>query len=676
MSEETRIIKIEVEGGPSVDKAAISLKSLTEANKKLREERKTLDITTEEGKRQIEAINKSLDRNTDLIKQNSSTIEKNRMNVGNYTESIKAAAPALDKLTGGAYSAARGMVGMTKSALAFIATPIGAVIGAIGLAIGALTAYFKGSEEGQDKLAKVMAIGKVVFEGFMVAVEKVGEVVFAVGEAIFTAGDKLLNFFSKSAGGAVDSVIKAGSKIADLQDKIEADENKFVVRRAETNKKVARLREQAITLEGEAKRKVIQEAINLEQGLADEEARHAQDKLDLITLEMAASGNATEEQKKQRADATADVINKLAQRSESTLKFQKQLESLNDESNKKIAEQDAIADANKRAKSRDLDTTLVSDLTARKETEVKLHTDAAKSMQGLALHTADLVKAADKSITESNEIEAEKRKQNALTNAGTAINIAADLANSLNKAAQDHYKVQENELAVSLAKEKTALQEAYKVEVDALNAKYEAGTISKEDYDKQILGTNQKYQADVKSAEIEQAKALNEIKKKEFEANKKNSIVQILSDIARAIIGAFAATPGGPIIKGIAAASAAVFGAIQLAQVKNTQFVPTTFSDGGFTGKGGKYEPAGIVHRGEFVIPSETVRSYGPDYFSKRYLPGYADGGLVTNSATSGMDMQMAMIEALQSMPAPVLGLKEFNEFNNRVRLKESIVTA
>lgn len=35
------------------------------------------------------------------------------------------------------------------------------------------------------------------------------------------------------------------------------------------------------------------------------------------------------------------------------------------------------------------------------------------------------------------------------------------------------------------------------------------------------------------------------------------------------------------------------------------------FADGGFTGYGGKYVPAGTVHRGEYVMPQETVRRYG-----------------------------------------------------------------
>jgi hypothetical protein len=35
------------------------------------------------------------------------------------------------------------------------------------------------------------------------------------------------------------------------------------------------------------------------------------------------------------------------------------------------------------------------------------------------------------------------------------------------------------------------------------------------------------------------------------------------------------------------------------------------FAEGGFTGTGGKYEPAGIVHRGEFVMPAEAVGRIG-----------------------------------------------------------------
>jgi uncharacterized protein YoxC len=54
-----------------------------------------------------------------------------------------------------------------------------------------------------------------------------------------------------------------------------------------------------------------------------------------------------------------------------------------------------------------------------------------------------------------------------------------------------------------------------------------------------------------------------------------------------------------------------------------------TYDTGGYTGAGGKYEPAGIVHKNELVLPKEVVdRDWS--YLKARYgyLPGFADGGL------------------------------------------------
>ena len=35
------------------------------------------------------------------------------------------------------------------------------------------------------------------------------------------------------------------------------------------------------------------------------------------------------------------------------------------------------------------------------------------------------------------------------------------------------------------------------------------------------------------------------------------------------------------------------------------------YSSGGYTGDGGKYEPAGIVHRGEYVVNASTTKDLG-----------------------------------------------------------------
>ncbi|WP_124350341.1 phage tail tape measure protein [Pseudomonas chlororaphis] len=56
------------------------------------------------------------------------------------------------------------------------------------------------------------------------------------------------------------------------------------------------------------------------------------------------------------------------------------------------------------------------------------------------------------------------------------------------------------------------------------------------------------------------------------------------------------------------------------------------FSSGGYTGDGGKYEPKGVVHGGEFVVRKEVVSQPGAREFLERMnsnSKGYADGGYV-----------------------------------------------
>ncbi|MBS7843917.1 phage tail tape measure protein [Pseudomonas fluorescens] len=61
------------------------------------------------------------------------------------------------------------------------------------------------------------------------------------------------------------------------------------------------------------------------------------------------------------------------------------------------------------------------------------------------------------------------------------------------------------------------------------------------------------------------------------------------------------------------------------------------FDEGGYTGPGGKFEPAGIVHGGEVVIRKEIVDQPGmKDYLVSLNKRGYADGGYVGLAKGSG----------------------------------------
>ncbi|SFH23008.1 D-alanyl-D-alanine carboxypeptidase family protein [Ensifer sp. OV372] len=56
------------------------------------------------------------------------------------------------------------------------------------------------------------------------------------------------------------------------------------------------------------------------------------------------------------------------------------------------------------------------------------------------------------------------------------------------------------------------------------------------------------------------------------------------------------------------------------------------FSEGGYTGDGGKYQPKGIVHGGEFVVTKEATRRHGVKNLQRLNMPGYSEGGYVGNA--------------------------------------------
>jgi hypothetical protein len=76
------------------------------------------------------------------------------------------------------------------------------------------------------------------------------------------------------------------------------------------------------------------------------------------------------------------------------------------------------------------------------------------------------------------------------------------------------------------------------------------------------------------------------------------------------------------------------------------------FAEGGYTGPGGKFEPAGIVHRGEGVLSQDDIRRIGgPRGFFDLVgaIRGYADGGLV------GVAPTITPIFPTRSMATPAL---------------------
>lgn len=61
------------------------------------------------------------------------------------------------------------------------------------------------------------------------------------------------------------------------------------------------------------------------------------------------------------------------------------------------------------------------------------------------------------------------------------------------------------------------------------------------------------------------------------------------------------------------------------------------FATGGYTGDGGKFEPKGVVHGGEYVVRKEVVSQPGMrDHLDRLNKKGYASGGYVSPSGSGG----------------------------------------
>ena len=201
---------------------------------------------------------------------------------------------------------------------------------------------------------------------------------------------------------------------------------------------------------------------------------------------------------------------------------------------------------------------------------------------------------------------------------------------------------------------------------------------------------------DTAALEEEKENKKLEIQKKYADVNFAIKVSQIVADTAVSIMKAYADL--GPIGGPVAAAMLTATGFAQMVsakaerdKIKNMQPSSTAgssgtvaapskaervlsgFSDGGYTGDGDRYEVAGVVHRGEYVVPKpimdnprvvdavgtiEAIRRNKILSSSVAVSPttGYADGGYTT--------------------PAPVISMEEFSQAVHEFRAATKAIRA
>lgn len=99
------------------------------------------------------------------------------------------------------------------------------------------------------------------------------------------------------------------------------------------------------------------------------------------------------------------------------------------------------------------------------------------------------------------------------------------------------------------------------------------------------------------------------------------------------------------------------------------------FANGGFTGYGGKYDPAGIVHKGEGVLTQEEIKALGgPAGFEAlrhSIKNGFAGGGIVLDDSKSFMTDTSSYVKNLAPQ-SPRVSININNNTNAQVNARQN----
>lgn len=504
-------------------------------------------------------VNAQIDKNTDFIKNNSSATEQQRMNIGNYKNDITDAANELNifnggllgfaersqaaggsgKLFGSALSAITTGVGqLTKATLAFIATPIGAIIAALAAVFLVVKTAMDRSTEATEKITKIFSVFTGIIDFVLKALEPLGTFIIdglvagfeLLAEAASAAMDLLadgLEFlgFDDAAAGVREfkdemaEATKAAMDLAAAEAQLEKEQRKARLTQLQYQKQAEEFRQIR-----DDENRTIAERIkaNEELGAVLQKQLTEELKIAQLALKVANMRLEQEGQTKENLDAQATALEQIADIEERiTGQQSEQLQNrvaLQKEYQERIkAQQEAAIQRQKEA----LDLFIAEQGVRAKSLQEQLEIEREISRQSIAILDAEL-KAKKISRTKYNtevlNINNELLKRQA--------EVTADYAQQeLNDFIRDNKtKIEQGKLLSeeSIAQEKLRLDTIEQLSIDALNFRLSEQLITQQEYDNALLA--QLEATEVKKQEIQkryddQRKAEQQLQRSlEFEA--------------------------------------------------------------------------------------------------------------------------------------------------------------
>jgi hypothetical protein len=610
---ESVILDFEVDEGASIE----SIQTLTKANKELREERNKLNISTEQGKKRAQEINAVIDQNTSKIKANVSAVERQRANIGNYKSALDGVHPALGKVGEGLEAGTTGFKAMTMQALRFIATPIGAILAALVTVFTLLKTAVSQNSEVLDKFENITNAVGTVMQVIIGRVGKLGEALIALASGDIQGALKLTKESFTGIADEIGNAVRQQQLFLDLSRDLEDAQRALRIETAKQENEIRRLEQASknVNLTLDEQEELLRRGLALQRELVAKREENAQKDL-VIT---ARTLRANKEFQQQENENFEQYINRLLTGGKLS---DKELDKLVD----KI---EALEQA--RGSSLAFQAKLENDLAKIQEKRA-----AQLEKQNAALAEQAALERANRRLQGEVDTSTEDPLIGAFE---TRAKVITDIGERMNKERIDREK--ETDLEIIRNKKAAAALE--------------------EEIEKSKLQVIQ-----------DAAGAASQFFEEDTAAYRTLASAQALINTYLAATAALASgSKINPVFGIIAAATAVANGLAAVARINGIEF-----AEGGWTGPGGKYDVAGVVHRDEYVAPKKVVNNplAQPHLAAlERMRVGYADGGLVANSVIQPINQTMELMNIVKNLPPPVVGVKEVTKIQNRIRVREQI---
>jgi hypothetical protein len=594
-----------------LDDGVRSIEKLRKENKLLTQERNSLNTATAQGRQRISELNASIEKNTATIKANSTILEKQRLNVGNYSQSIKDAAKEINF--------AGTNVGALTGKLSSFANPAllaGAAVSALG------AAYAKSAVGARDLAISQESLGA----GLDIISNKLGNLADGGGDGFFTKISKGVTLLTAGIADGIQGISDAQNAFLAQTALRGLDERAF---------DVSRIRKQT---EKDA-----------------EDARRVRDDQEKQIIERLNAANVVEEKLKQNEN---DRVALLKTQVEETLKYGVSVGTIS---------RDVIREYRKtRDVLNDINFLGITDQKTRLEIK-KAQAEIADIQEEINGKLTENIKAKQE-LLKLTQAEANLNRINAAISPEEQNRILAPGNVRERVTGQDSDNITTGRGTEILIERQATLAKA---RVDINNQALERQKQGEEKYS-QFLEAEY---ASRLSATISFFGALGSAFGQNSEAQKAAALFQIVLNQGIALSEAVAAGAGVPFPGNLVAILSGITAVLTgIGQARSV----LGFAHGGYTGPGGKYEPAGIVHKDEYVVPKHIV--HNPAYAGNisqleraRLRGGYADGGLVANNIKAPVDQGLAIANAIKKMPRPVVSWAEGKKVRDAVEWKENL---